>query len=499
MDVWKKFLIALMALAGTFTMGFVYYNYSMNAGGYSGNGEVTGRIGGTFSKGDRVITDISYQGNAIDWLFLNDSSQWTNGGSFGYTIPAAVAGTSNGMLALSYNVITNVSFRNSVGSNEFPAQISTSNLIPIFTDINTFINSDPLQKSYVLEHNIDPAFIASSNQPANGDYANLGVVNGGISAKYTFSPTYVEFDTPARAGNGLSPVFGVLTNDDRSFDQPYIVGTLNENGTQTSSGNYVLKDGSFQSLSMDPSQISWFTVMPVRVPVLLNLTDVVFAVSDSYGTGYNQLLTVENIDQNTSAGSLYDRAGLYHPMKMRIKDDTNLGVSFDKIALEHDPSAANITQAKAGAGLMLYWSGKKSNTANDYVSLLIEKQNTSGAYDFLYYGNLSQDSAGTYKLDTTGWTPGFYKISLVDETLPASNNVTYSSSMQTKNLEILNYQPHTISYQKIVSSGFTNDYEYNRNVNAGDTIGEIALTTTPTTILPILSIRGRWRYNLSKF
>ncbi len=77
--MWRKIIVAVVVLISTFSIAYGYYNWNMSANTKSG-GIVTGRVGAVgnsvFSKGDRIITDISYDGTPIEWLLLNDSSKW---------------------------------------------------------------------------------------------------------------------------------------------------------------------------------------------------------------------------------------------------------------------------------------------------------------------------------------------------------------------------------------------------------------------------------------
>ena len=43
--MWKKLLIALIALMGTFSVGYAYYNQRMAAASVSSGGTVTGTLG----------------------------------------------------------------------------------------------------------------------------------------------------------------------------------------------------------------------------------------------------------------------------------------------------------------------------------------------------------------------------------------------------------------------------------------------------------------------
>ena len=63
---------------------------------------------------------------------------------------------------------------------------------------------------------------------------------------------------------------------------PYMVGSVNTNGYMTSLGNYITESGAFAQFSTDPSgdNISWFTEMPLRIPIAFNFSNVVFALTN---------------------------------------------------------------------------------------------------------------------------------------------------------------------------------------------------------------------------
>ncbi len=480
----KKILILFIAFIGTFSVGYAYYNLSLNAAEtmYQSGGFVTGRIGpaggNNFIKGDRVITDVSFRGTKIDWLIMSNSSQWGSD-----AVSDNIGLGNNGVFAMSYNQITNVRFRDDISSGEFHAQLSTSNLPSIYTEFNQAIEDNERQKQYVLEHTISQFFVASTNQPVNGDYVAVGEQNNHMAIKYAFPMAHHEIDTK---DHGVAGRYGSLENYDRAYTMPYMVGSVNTNGYMTSLGNYITESGAFAQFSTDPSgdNISWFTEMPLRIPIAFNFSNVVFAVSDPYGSDTGGLSEVENVDQIGACGTLYERASNYQPMKFRLRDDTNLGVSFDKITLETDANK-EISTVKAGKNIKLFWSNKRSPTNNDYVSVLIEKKNSSAKYDFVYYGNLSKDTSGSFVINTSMLTLGEYRISIVDETISETQAVTYSSSMKSKNITIIEPLLHSINYRKETTTESKYDYEFGKNVNANDIIGKITLTPTATTIFPV--------------
>ena len=489
----KRLIVVLTMLMITITVAYAYCNSYLRAASstYTAGGNITGRIGpagngGAFSKGDRLITDISHNGTNIDWLLLNNSLLWRNNESGHYSVPAEVANTSNGMYAISFDSIMNIKFRDSFKSNIYEnAILSTSNLPPIYKAINTAIDADSVQKRYLVVHTLDMSMDRYDKDYVNKDLATMSLTDP-LVIKYVFPQSYIEFDDEIYNFVGR---YGHLENQDRVYKNqtPYISGNGNVVGSDGSNGRYVDGNGAFSPLANSGTVNSWISEFPLRIAILFNLSDVVFAVSDPSGSSTSQLMQVSNIDKeklSCTGGcnytSLYDKAALYQPMKIRLLDNVNLNVDFDALTdLNGTATSSDINSITKGKKLKLFWSNKLSYTGDDYVSVLIEKQNTSGSYDFVYYKNISKDPNGSFEIDTSNFEIGSYRISLVDETVSAGNAATYSSQLKSKNINVVEYQPHTVSFTK--KTGL----EYGKNVNAGDSIGDLKLSDTVTTIFPI--------------
>ena len=489
----KRLIVVLTMLMITITVAYAYCNSYLSAASatYTAGGNITGRIGpagngGAFSKGDRLITDISHNGTNIDWLLLNNSLLWRNNESGHYSVPAEVANTSNGMYAISFDSIMNIKFRDSFKSNIYEnAILSTSNLPPIYKAINTAIDADSVQKRYLVVHTLDMSMDRYDKDYVNKDLATMSLTDP-LVIKYVFPQSYIEFDDEIYNFVGR---YGHLENQDRVYKNqtPYISGNGNVVGSDGSNGRYVDGNGAFSPLANSGTVNSWISEFPLRIAILFNLSDVVFAVSDPSGSSTSQLMQVSNIDKeklSCTGGcnytSLYDKAALYQPMKIRLLDNVNLNVDFDALTdLNGTATSSDINSITKGKKLKLFWSNKLSYTGDDYVSVLIEKQNTSGSYDFVYYKNISKDPNGSFEIDTSNFEVGSYRISLVDETISAGNAAAYSSQLKSKNINVVEYQPHTVSFTK--KTGL----EYGKNVNAGDSIGDLKLSDTVTTVFPI--------------
>ena len=81
-DMWKRLIIICLALIGTFSVGYAYYNVNMNASGatYASGGNVTGRINMSpngisgsnigIQKGDKFYSGIKNPKNNEDLGFM---------------------------------------------------------------------------------------------------------------------------------------------------------------------------------------------------------------------------------------------------------------------------------------------------------------------------------------------------------------------------------------------------------------------------------------------
>ena len=82
--MWKKLLIAFIALMGTFTVGYAYFNMNMDAASktYQAGGQVSGKVNlnpngvssSLWSKGDKFILGIKdSSNNNMTWMLVYNS------------------------------------------------------------------------------------------------------------------------------------------------------------------------------------------------------------------------------------------------------------------------------------------------------------------------------------------------------------------------------------------------------------------------------------------
>lgn len=472
----------MLGVIGTFSVIFAMDHYLYADSSVQG-GTITaavGPVGGSmFRKGDRIITDISYAGNEITWLLINDSTKWA-GGAF----PDGVTAHNFGMYALSYDSITTSAYRYTLATgvgDDYNANPLYSDLNLLYKDINTNIDNNTTQKRYIMEHSPEPNTInpQSSVQPVNAAYKKLSedpVLK--IVLKYTFPQQYNEISTKEWS---IPSRFGNLENNDRIYGSdpdtaiPYLSGNINSNGTLTDAGKYVNNIGHFTEFADNAEGVMyWDDEMAVRVPILFDMSDVVFAASEpTLSASGNGMYEVNRIENLTTYTSLYEEAGKYPSMKLRLKDDVNLGVTFDSITTASQiPQTGDSIEIYEGSGITVNWSGKKNATGNDMVSIFVEKKLADGSYELLYYVPISSQEQGSFAVDTSQYAIGEYRISLVNETITNTNAATFSSSFASKTVTIAEAVEPEITYQNTNHSG---KYDFNTEATLGSTIGEITV------------------------
>ena len=102
-----------------------------------------------------------------------------------------------------------------------------------------------------------------------------------------------------------------------------------------------------------------------------------------------------------------------------------------------------------------------------------------------YYRNVGSASSNKLALNLSGIPVGKYKVAIINEEVDPSSNRPLSSSAISNFLDLEIVNKHEIQYTKTPGSGASAgvDYEYSKNVNAGNTIGKITLN--PTGVTPI--------------
>ena len=260
------------------------------------------------------------------------------------------------------------------------------------------------------------------------------------------------------------------------FSNNYLSSAAGWDTTNLASCILILESGT-RNLSLMGN--NWDNENFIRLEAFLNMENVVFGVS----TGNTS--TLGNITVPTLSGSytrLYQDA-VGEPMKVRIENSVlSSSTSFHQIE-----NAAQNAISKAAKNESVYLN-VDAQTGNDgaggiyTVSALIFNENG----DFLYYKPLeAAKGRGQYELNLTGIPIGKYKIGVVNEAYNENSTAPADCSAITNVQALEIVEPHKITYTKTPQSGASagKEYEFSKNVNAGQAVGKV--TANPTGVTPL--------------
>ncbi|MCI8541672.1 MAG: hypothetical protein HFE67_09225, partial [Erysipelotrichaceae bacterium] len=226
-----------------------------------------------------------------------------------------------------------------------------------------------------------------------------------------------------------------------------------------------------------------------RVATFLDLSSVVFALSDYQGTAQTQTyytITAPQFNGNMAAAS-------GDAMKLRLLDQS-MSVDFTDILNKSHQSiytaqgvatTNSIKIAKDDAVLLkVNANAGGSGSAVNTVSVLIF-DNADVLIRYIPLGNANGMQEYTFDTAGLGLEQGkTYSLKVVNERYTGTDPGPTMSSALSDVRKITIVEPHQISYTKTPQSGASRpDYEYAKNVNAGAVVGKVTLN--PIGIAPI--------------
>lgn len=485
--MWKKILIGLLALVGSFGVGFAYYNLHMNAASsYLSGGNITGRVniapanlGGTkdtigMKKGDRVYLG-SHDGKALGWQLITDQ---------------IVAGN---VVEDSWLAMSNVPIGTVAAYNSYPqyysyttydtkvvstvtgtASFTESNKKPIMDQFNTQWTTDEMKaligtRITTYYENIVQTFPLTGSNAFAYTLMKENILTN-YSGKQAFLIHIYDLLTQSIPSYGNKPqIYQAALNDlkfnydyhylDSYIDSAVKNGTFYFNGT---TGDFGYATGNV------------LTPYAVRPAIYMQKQPIVFAVSTlNSGT----LASVSEPQLPSSYTSLFaDAVG--DSMKVRVLN-TNMNITPGKLYNEAEtkelPQVNGKYRSGQGYKITLQANGNTAVSGSTVSVLIFNDQGKLTHYAPLGSANGNMSS---YQVDLSTLPIGNYQIAVVNEVF--DNNVTdpaYSSAISDViPLEIV--ESHKITYQKDPQAGATNgDYEYQKNVGAGTAIGKIQVVT----------------------
>ncbi len=447
--MWKKLLIALIALTGTFTVGYAYYNLSLDAA----------TTPFQLPKGAKVVLG-TYNGNEIVWDIGNND----NNGSYVLmsSTPITKMTTYDPSIPVTATIQSGADRERyclKTLDNKGASVLNYCPIAPVENEIST-ITLNP-QETAVL--NKSP-FLPSVVDIHDGGNLGLSVndrayTNGNISyllKGYVGTPLYGIYGDHYMHAVQNSLDIPLYTIAVKSYDLNVFFDPI-ERIT-----NYNI---SF-----------WYTSVPnvveldIRPYSLLNKNSVTFAADTSYTDG-----NWHNYSMDTSN---FNGVNELNPNKLRVR--SSLTASLQDI--KNKSKTKSISKVIKNGSVNLYVN---ANTGTNTKMSVILYDDTGTQIQYYKLGSNTLSGTNDYTVDLTGIPVGKYQVAVINEEYDASSQLAVESSPISDLMPLEIVEPHKIAYTKTPQSGASagNDYEFSKNVNAGQTVGKV--TANPQGVMPL--------------
>jgi len=471
--VQKKFIIIMITLVSTFSIALAcdYMQKTMKASvaNYQSGGEVTGRIGykgvlpngtnGAMKKGDSVLfNETSPEGDPLAWrLIQSGSSNASNPGS--YTLDSTVfpGFTMSDGPAITYPSSTWHVMNSRVWG---PVIWGTgilyrdSNVRTVLDQLNSTVANNAVENALIKDRLVYKNYRAESTGASLENFID-----------YSENRIFVYHSAYELSwGYGSQPSGLGLTSADITVNNCDVYWGTIRFSTLDMQHMVTCATGAYTDPRHNVNTSHYY-----RFGTFLDLSNVVFAISK--GTA-NEIAKVK--EPVFTTGDLIKNA-VGEDMKLRLYDSA-LTVNFNSIKNQNGNVVSKII-ANSTVKLNADANNGTDARGNPYtLSVLVFNQ--SG--ELKYYKPLeSAKGNGDYTFDTTGIPIGSYKIAIVNEAYSDNDSTPAGSSLISdyKSLEIV--KQHSISYTATPQSGASggNEYEFNKNVNAGQVIGKVTVNS----------------------
>ena len=505
-------MIGCIMLLATVSLAYAYCSQELNAATstYKAGGNVTGRVNKSptnllvmnsgMQKGDKLDLGLKNENN-VDLPFqliykLDDYTQYTISGvrgSYSFPISTPISGWISAA-TIPYGNKTNAF--SSGDAFHIKSVIWTPNTESLVYDLPDYTESYsilyPKMKSLnqqidSLKHKND--IIAPRDLTNNAKYYAEGysVKSEGIDQSITageYGRHAYMFDlfTLSRCDSAACTTYKYtgLEGKDTTFVDSYWTNTF-PSGSDT--GKYAAywiggSDGIVQPCSKYVSSVT--QQLYLRPFLNIDPSNIVFAVSKGSSSSFAKITTPILPSGYTS---LYAVTNQNPSMKVRV-EDASLSASTNFKQIENASQSA-ISKTVVNSSVYLNVDAQAGDDGNGgiyTVSALIFNENG----DFKLYKPLeAAKGSGVYELDLTNIPKGKYKIGIVNEAYNDNSTAPAESSAITDVFPLEIVESHKLSYTKQPQSGASsgNDYEFNKNVNAGQTVGKI--TVNPQGVMPL--------------
>lgn len=453
--MWKKLLILVIALVGTFTVGYAYYSEFLYAAATPTGGNVTGRIGKPI-KAD-VIN--------LHTTFTPGSTGYGSSGSTNVSMKLLKSGLSNG----SETYYQPVSYNNNIWI--CGGMKSLGSTIPFDASLfsSDFTTNHPTIKgpdgNYAKVGHVQNKFSNSRIAPYINALVNAYSSNGGYDSEIV-KPRIFKTIRGNASGTTL-PATSYVYQQDTAYSSFFVLQGYERaqiaafaDSDLAWNANYWLemvysspnKTWSYASASgaTAGNSIALSATMAVRPFVYLDLNNVVFAVSTPSGSG------IATVNVPSAAAPA---------MNVRLQSAA-MNVGFQKLTTTIDGKDTQIDKIQKGNSVKLFYENATSDV-DSVISVLISD---AASGEWKYYQSLgAAGSQGSFTLSTSSLATGKYLVQLVNEESYSDAGPRHSSALSNSyTLEILDSLAISVTPDTTL--------EYGKNVEPDDTVATVSTT-----------------------
>ncbi|MCI8851322.1 MAG: hypothetical protein HFE82_07275, partial [Erysipelotrichaceae bacterium] len=206
----------------------------------------------------------------------------------------------------------------------------------------------------------------------------------------------------------------------------------------------------------------------IRPFTVVDKTKVMFAAGPSFtdGAWHSYQIDTANLNKNNELNP--NKLRIQSSLIARLQDIKRNGQSTSKVIKNNsvDLSVNANTGTNTKISVILY-----NSAGTDIQSYKMMESTRSGTND--------------YTLDLTGIPVGKYQVAVINEEYDASSQLPVESSAISDLMPLEIVEPHKLTYTKTPQSGASAgiDYEFGKNVNAGQAVGKV--TASPTGVTPL--------------
>lgn len=443
--MWKKLLIVLIALTGTFTVGYAYYNLSLDAA----------TTPFQLPKGAKVVLG-TYNGNEIVWDIGNND----NNGSYVLmsSKPITTMGTYDSSVPVSTTLLTGSARENyclkfvrsgahvttycpiaplerEIAKISLTSQATNAvSRLPFLPSVAEIKNGGSLN----LTLN-DRAYSSGANYYVKG-YFTIPLYNSGFYGNFYFQPFQYAVDVAISVDYYDVDTGGYLSRNEK-MGSDYVRGW-------SYNGEPIIQQ-------------------PLRPFATVERSKIMFAANTSYtdGSWHSYTIDTANLNKNNEL----------NPNKLRIQ--SSLTASLLDIKRNNHSTQKVVKNQSVDLSV-------NANTGINTKMSVILYDDAGTQIQYYKLGSNTLSGTNNYTVDLTSIPVGKYQVAVINEEYDASSNLPVESSAISDLMPLEIVEPHKLTYTKTPQSGATTgDYEFSKNVNAGQAVGKI--TVNPQGVMPL--------------